>query len=250
MGQLEKYGLYVLCLVIFLILGVTIWGGGDAQASLRRGPTTSQSNLRANPGTNESAALKPGDGGAALTPDLHKLLAPVELPSAPKKAPVLPVDQNGMAKVGGEASKGVGANASPTAEQTPPAPEVRQTYKVVKGDTLDSIARQKLGSPTLHTEIARLNPGVQPSRLQIGQELILPTTAELAAARGNLAPATTPIPAAESPASYTIAKGDTLESIAQRKLGSRKRTAELRSLNPEVDPDRLRIGQTIRLPQK
>ncbi len=26
MGQLEKYGLYVLCLLIFLILGVTLWG--------------------------------------------------------------------------------------------------------------------------------------------------------------------------------------------------------------------------------
>ena len=26
MGQLEKYGLYVMCLVIFLILGVTLWG--------------------------------------------------------------------------------------------------------------------------------------------------------------------------------------------------------------------------------
>src|SRR5262249_18440166 len=30
MGQLEKYGLYVLCLVIFLILGVAIWGGDPA----------------------------------------------------------------------------------------------------------------------------------------------------------------------------------------------------------------------------
>ncbi len=26
MGQLERYGLYVLCLVIFLILGIAIWG--------------------------------------------------------------------------------------------------------------------------------------------------------------------------------------------------------------------------------
>ena len=31
MGQLEKYGLYVLCLVIFLILGVTIWGDPAGQ---------------------------------------------------------------------------------------------------------------------------------------------------------------------------------------------------------------------------
>ena len=33
MGQLERYGLYVLCLVIFLILGVAIWGGDPVAAS-------------------------------------------------------------------------------------------------------------------------------------------------------------------------------------------------------------------------
>ena len=46
MGQLEKYGLYVLCLVIFLILGVTLWGGGDAVTPqrLRTVATKSHSN--------------------------------------------------------------------------------------------------------------------------------------------------------------------------------------------------------------
>ena len=243
MGQLEKYGLYVLCLVIFLILGVTIWGGGDLQAGQRRGPGTSPSNLMVNADKSTTAGR---DDGAAVTPDLQKLLRPVERSPEPKKEPI-PVDANTLVKIGGEANKGT--NASPTAEKPPPAPEVRQTYKVVSGDTLDRIARQKLGSAALRTEIERLNPGVQPSRLQIGQELVLPTTAELAAAGSKVAPAPTPI-AAEDAASYTIAKGDTLEGIARRKLGSPHRTAELRSLNPEVDPTRLRIGQKIRLPQK
>ena len=33
MGQLERYGLYVLCLVIFLILGVAMWGDGNTVAA-------------------------------------------------------------------------------------------------------------------------------------------------------------------------------------------------------------------------
>ena len=37
MGQLERYGLYVLCLVIFLILGVAIWGSDPQE--LRSGYT-------------------------------------------------------------------------------------------------------------------------------------------------------------------------------------------------------------------
>ena len=61
MGQLEKYGLYVLCLVIFLILGVTIWGGGDLPP----------------PGKNSTAAIK--------------------APAARPDSPPLPRDREGRA---------------------------------------------------------------------------------------------------------------------------------------------------------
>ena len=36
MGQLERYGLYVLCLVIFLILGVAIWGSDPQELNHNR----------------------------------------------------------------------------------------------------------------------------------------------------------------------------------------------------------------------
>ena len=50
MGQLEKYGLYVMCLVIFLILGVTLWGepanatrtAGREQAAMHAGGSVPQ----------------------------------------------------------------------------------------------------------------------------------------------------------------------------------------------------------------
>ena len=52
MGQLERYGLYVLCIVIFLILGVALWGGDPVlpapPSSARSGPPpTSNSTVRA-----------------------------------------------------------------------------------------------------------------------------------------------------------------------------------------------------------
>ena len=34
MGQLEKYGLYVMCLVIFLILGVSLWDVREAPSAV------------------------------------------------------------------------------------------------------------------------------------------------------------------------------------------------------------------------
>ncbi len=48
--------------------------------------------------------------------------------------------------------------------------------------------------------------------------------------------------------SYTVRRGDTLSEIAQRQLGTQARWRELLALNPGLDPQRLREGQTLRLP--
>lgn len=50
--------------------------------------------------------------------------------------------------------------------------------------------------------------------------------------------------------STTVKKGDTLSSIAKRELGSANRHGEILALNPGVDPNRLRVGQTLKLPGK
>lgn len=254
MGQLEKYGLYVLCLVIFLILGVTIWGGGDLQQPPRRGNApAASSELNANPRTTNGGAL-----GNVVTPVGERTPPPVasldslleRVPPPPVKPPVKvdkekvepkPVDQM--------------ASVKPPVESPKPAAEtVRPVYKVTAGDTFDSIAREKLGSASLRTEIARLNPRVEPSRMKQGIELQLPTAAELAALKkgkddGKVADASSAKKPAVGDGTYTIEKGDTFASIARKKLGSAKRVNELLDANPNVDPLRLREGATIRLPK-
>jgi len=59
---------------------------------------------------------------------------------------------------------------------------------------------------------------------------------------------TPPTPVAGS--TYTIKKKDTLWSIATRYLGGGKRWPEIVAANPGLDPKKLRIGQTIKIPQK
>ena len=44
---------------------------------------------------------------------------------------------------------------------------------------------------------------------------------------------------------YAVQRGDTLYSIAQR---SRTTVQELRRLNPGIDPTRIEVGTTLRLP--
>lgn len=267
MGQLEKYGLYVLCLVIFLILGVTIWGGGDLQQPDRRPTAGAGAELNANgPGGPGSKPAKPANTGT-----MGALLDPGRTSKEPKNDPKpvpSPVAGNG------EPAKPVGGKSAdqpvdPAVTPQPIAETVRPTHKVAAGDTFESIAKQ-LGSAALRTELQRLNPRVEPTRMRQGVELQLPTKAEVEQflARGaapKKAPTTTPetvakdataskgtpkaAPAA-SATTYTVAKGDTFEGIAVRQLGSKKRLDELLELNPNVRPTGLKVGQKIQLPKK
>lgn len=48
--------------------------------------------------------------------------------------------------------------------------------------------------------------------------------------------------------SYTVRRGDTIESIAQRELGARDLATAISRSNPLLDPGRLREGQVIQIP--
>ena len=61
-------------------------------------------------------------------------------------------------------------------------------------------------------------------------------------------PEPTPTPAPE-PVSYTIQRGDTLIGICMRQYGSDQRVAEICALNNISNPDDIKIGQKILLPQ-
>lgn len=65
------------------------------------------------------------------------------------------------------------ARPLPPVTVTPPAPAGR-TYVIKNRDTLWGIATRELGSGKRSKEIVDLNPGLQPTKLKIGQTLILP----------------------------------------------------------------------------
>lgn len=63
-------------------------------------------------------------------------------------------------------------------------------------------------------------------------------------------PASTPEPTPEpQPVSYTIRRGDTLIGICLRNYGSDVKVAEICELNQIVNPDDIKVGQKILLPQ-
>ncbi|MED4068654.1 N-acetylmuramoyl-L-alanine amidase [Priestia megaterium] len=95
------------------------------------------------------------------------------------------------------------------------------THTIVKGDTLTKIA-DKYGVTV--DAIKKENPGVEPTKLQIGQIIKLPS---------NIKPTT-----------HTILKGDTYTKIADKYGVS---IDSLKKLNPGVDPTKLQIGHVIKI---
>lgn len=261
MGQLEKYGVYVLCLVIFLIIGVAIWGDDNvADPRKNQAPRTTReatSNLTA-PGTGAAPV-----GGAPFK--LDELIEPETKRdlAKPKEEPVPGGgDKPSSDKPGTDPKVGTSETPAPPAGGAKPEPATPRTYRVQSGDSFESIARTVLGDVGRRAELERLNPTVKPTRMRVGQEIVLPAKASEPAVavqpKEGTAKKSEPKTGTEAAVkvaqsgerTYVIAKGDTFGRIAQLQLGSSKRIEELRELNPDVDPTRLRIGQRIRLPRK
>lgn len=64
---------------------------------------------------------------------------------------------------------------------------------------------------------------------------------------GNFQPEPLP-PAQPASRTYTIRKGDTFWSIAQREYGNGQKWKDISAANPSADPKKLAVGQQITLP--
>lgn len=153
-----------------------------------------------------------------------------------------------------------------------PGAEADGTYVVEAGDTLSEIAA-RFSIPL--DDLARWNDLADPSRIRTGMTLVLggeddapeeepveeeaPQTSADAAAAGTATAAETPsaaegsgavvpVPAPPPPEEgdvHVVAAGETLGEIARR-VGLRVR--DLVQANPDLDPDRLRPGQRLAIP--
>jgi nucleoid-associated protein YgaU len=124
------------------------------------------------------------------------------------------------------------------------------TYTVASGDSLWKIAHRAYGDADIQAHIDAIlaaNPKADPDNLKIGQKLTLP---------GKVATDINRLPAKQQVAHgdgtlYEVATGDTLSSIARKKLGDGSRWKEIYELNREriSDPANIFVGTTLRLPK-
>lgn len=148
---------------------------------------------------------------------------------------------------------GRGLPASEAAYTAPATPAVvssgtgAKTYTVLKGDSLSSIAR-KHNVPLAALYAAN---GLSPenSAIRFDQTLIIPAVNQ--AYTAPVVATAPPAPRASSSkgGSYTIAKGDTISSIARRHGISSAELMQANGLTPET-ADKIEAGSTLNIPTK
>ena len=127
-----------------------------------------------------------------------------------------------------------------------PEPQVDEEvewYTIKDGDLISRIAYQY---GTTISEIKRLNPELNVDRISIGQRIRIRGTArvEERSAAVETTPTPTPVAEGDDEVWYTIQDGDLISRIAQRHGTTSRRIAEL---NPDINIDRISIGQRIRV---
>jgi LysM repeat protein len=117
-----------------------------------------------------------------------------------------------------------------------PAPATEE-YTVVQGDTFSGIAKKFPGLTV--KQIQEANPGVEPTKLRIGQRIVIPApTVSAPAAPGGLSAGGAQV--------YTVKSGDTLTKIAEE-YGTTVKA--LRAENNLIT-DKIKVGDKLKIPEK
>lgn len=136
--------------------------------------------------------------------------------------------------------------ASKTLAKPPAAPAgTTLQYTVRSGDSLSLIAQRECGTTRAMDELCRLNGLSDRDIIREGMVLKLPAKTSSTPARvASKAPVAT-----GGHRTVTIRSGETLSLVLDREVGTYKRSiAAVKRLNPDLDPDRVTVGQSIILP--
>lgn len=174
--------------------------------------------------------------------DIKLLAAKAEIPldtlklgNAELHYTVTPPENAHLLKIPAEKSEQVKAILS-----DPNAPLVHyEIYKVKEGDTLTAISKRYGISISM---ISRVNTGLNPDRLRIGQILMIPLSLQPLNPSSNSAGSGA---GSVQTSTYTIQKGDTLYSLARRYGTTAQKLANLNGIYMNSI---LRIGQKLKVP--
>lgn len=238
MGQLERYGLFVLVLVIALIIGVSIWGdpveleaGGEGAGG---GGKLAQ-----------LAVIKPQDPGR------NRSVEPT--PQGGESGPRTELDNLREQLGGGQGRPAPAPERDDPEVAHPPSNDGERTYVIQPGDILGKIALRELGSANHWQLIKDANPGLDESNLPVGKSIRIPAAPN----RRRSRPATDDFGGTVLYKGreyrghpYRIEPGDSMAKISIARFQSERYTHIIEGINPGVNPKRLNVGDIIRIPTR
>jgi nucleoid-associated protein YgaU len=234
MGQLERYGLYVLVLVIFLILGVAIWGGDPASGT---NPISAS-------GTAMSVSGKPEAAGDNRSlSDLYRsqfVDSGDQFEDLPIAGGAKPAAERGAR----ESSKGEPAS-SPATTPTP-NPAVADGLYEMRDDTLWDVAVREYGDGTQWTRVQAANPELDPKRLRKGQRIVLPPRL----ADATSATSATSKPTETAARTHKVLEGQYPSTIAKMYYGDEKYADLIMKANGITDARKMRAGTVLTIPPR
>ncbi len=148
---------------------------------------------------------------------------------------------------------GVPVEVGPGKQPLPPPPAAAESeYTVKAGQTLETIAEEKLGDRKMWTRIAKANPKVNPNALRVGQKLAIPSKADEKAPEPVVASG--PKPEASGSAAvdltkpYVVQPGESLGSISTKVYNTATYWKQIADANSIEDPATIRAGMKLTLP--
>ena len=210
------------------VLAVSVIG---LVAMLIQGCKRERPDADTNTSTTESTNAVPMD--STNNPPLSVSNPPVAMPPVASNSPVVPPP--------------LAPSVAPVAPVAPAVPEVGGSeYVVAKGDSLAKIAK-KAGVSLKALQAA--NPGVVPTKLKVGQKLVIPAGGKVAPEAGaKSTPAAASAAAANDAGagSYVVKSGDSLAKIAKAHGTTVKAIEAANGLTTT----KIKVGQKLKVPAK
>lgn len=250
MGQLERYGLYVLCVVIVLILGVAIWGGGAPLNAGEKNPELNRplvSNEAVVPPSTavRPATSEPGAANRGVAPE-EAFFASVTNPAPTSASLSVDAELLGIESVESArrtSAKPKSGRKSKSSEAKADELRALRTYTVKKGDTMEKVARRVLGSIRHVSTIKKLNPSVDPRRMRPGEVLKLPwVEGESKGSGPNM------LAKKSEWRDYTVKTGDSAYAISIAMYGTAKHAKAILEANDITDAKKIRPKTVIKIP--
>lgn len=143
------------------------------------------------------------------------------------------------------AGSDTGTTTADNGSDTTTTTTVPRTHTIAAGELLSTIAVKYYGKAAAWIDIAEANPNIDPDRIKVGQVINLPDLNNDIAAQ----PEDEPAPAPNGVRTHTVKPGELLSTIAVKYYGKESAWVDISQANPSVDPNRMKVGQVLVLPE-